>query len=104
MTGYIWVIWSERNERLFNHKANNVLSLLDSILFFLVVDLRVGNLAIPLKKKVDLALLTHAHKRLKTGDVSSTRARVDSDTSLMLVVMPDGGVDGNGGAGFDAGG
>jgi len=72
--------------------------------FFFVVDLRVGNLAIPLKKKVDLALLTHAHKRLKTGDVSSTRARVDSDTSLMLVVMPDGGVDGNGGAGFDAGG
>jgi len=55
MMAYIWVVWNEGNERIFNHKANFVLSLLDSIFF---LDLRAGTLASPLKNKVDLSVIT----------------------------------------------
>jgi len=55
MIAIIVVVWSERNNRIFSHKANSILSLFDSIIFF--VDSWAGHLALPHKRKVDTALL-----------------------------------------------
>ena len=34
MMAFIWVVWIERNNRIFNHKATSILNLLDPILYF----------------------------------------------------------------------
>ena len=60
MMVFIWVVWTEHNERIFNHKANYVLSLLDCILFF--VNFWAGQLAFPNKRKVDVSILSYVRK------------------------------------------
>jgi len=60
MMAFVWVLWTERNERIFNHKTNYVLSFLDSILF--LVNYWARQLAYPIRKKVDVSVLTYARR------------------------------------------
>jgi len=58
MMALIWVIWTKRNNRIFNHKANSIINLLDSILCF--AHFCADNLSNSLKRKVDSSILTYA--------------------------------------------
>jgi len=58
MMAIMWVIWVERNNRIFNHNALSIIDLVDSIIFF--VDFWAGHLPLPLKQKVDAFVLTYS--------------------------------------------
>ena len=59
----VWVIWTERYNRIFNHKALSFMDLFDYILHF--VDFWAGHLVLPIKRKVDAPILTYASTRWK---------------------------------------
>ena len=64
MMAMVWVLWTERNNRIFNHKALFTNDLLDSIIFF--VDYWARHLGLPLKRKVDASILIlERHEKIK---------------------------------------
>lgn len=65
MLAYIWVIWKERNNRIFENVFNNHNFLFNSILFF--VDFWTGNLQIPKKSKTSSANLISVGTRFMLG-------------------------------------
>jgi len=67
------------NERIFNHKANSILSLLDFVLF--LVNFGGGHLGLPIKKKVVVSILIYARKRMRR-DGDSSAAIVPVGTPL----------------------
>ena len=76
------LIWTERNNRIFNHKVASTIDLLDSVLYF--VDFLKGLLPIPKKCKVDSSLLAYATKKCK-GPSDGSRA-CDSSCSALVPV------------------
>ena len=58
MVALIWVIWTERNNRIFNHKVTSIINLRDSVLY--LVNFWADNLSDLLKRKVDSSLLTYS--------------------------------------------
>lgn len=76
MMAYMWILWRERNDRIFNNANNSNLFLLDSIICFVVF--WSGYLELPLKRKIPTEeLLLNAKKKLLSvsGDNNSYMLR-----------------------------
>ena len=83
MMALILVVWTERNNRIFNHKACSIINLLDSIISFDVF--LAGNLRMPSKRKVDTSVLTYARKRLRVAGYDNSGV---ADGSALVPFIP----------------
>jgi len=78
----VWVLWNERNNRIFNHKALSVYELIDSILHF--VEFWAGHMPLPLKCKVDTTIITYGRKKCRE---SSDRLRVGDSSNCGAIYL-----------------
>ena len=65
----VQILWRERNNRIFNHTAVSMITLLHFIPHF--VYFQADNLALPLKRKVDSSIITYARKSIRSAASSS---------------------------------
>ena len=79
----VWVIWTEQNNRIFNHRAMSFIDLFHSILFF--VEFWAGPLSLPKKHKVDTGLLTYARKKCRGSSDSLRACAISLNTALVPV-------------------
>ena len=86
----VWVVWHERNSRIFNHKASSISDLIDAILYY--VDFWAGHWSFPLKRKVDTSVLTYASKRVRFPSGFPSASSQNTGGSL-LAITPRAHVD-----------
>ena len=94
MMAVVWVLWYEKNNRIFDYKASSTYELIDSI--YILWIFQAGHLSLPLKRKVDMTVLTYARKKCRdstvglcTGDSSQSDALVPVDGGHILLGQSD---------------
>lgn len=87
MMGFVWIVWKERNDRVFSNVSHSCAYFLNSILFF--VDFWTGTLCLSLKRKMSAELLMRSGREYllsKSDDLSFPVVHADGVRNELVVV------------------
>ena len=95
MMAIVWVVWNERNNKIFNHRALSIYELVDYVFHF--VDFWAGHMSPTWQRKVDTTVITYASKKCRElndgprgGDSSQCGAIACVDGGGILLGPSDG--------------